>query len=189
MLIYWQPRYRAGCSAVKGWLATRLSIGLVAVVLLHETNLIAKIIRRPLPPEKDLLRQVRAWTETAQAVNEARLKLLAEGGRPVFIICAHYGMTGELSFYLPEAKAGLPNHPLVYYQTSTVPMNQFFFWPGYCNRKGENALYVVETDASGPVPDQLRREFASVKDLGLTPILYRGQVFRRLQLFECRDLQ
>src|SRR5205807_9612532 len=129
---------------------------------------------------KNPLRQVRAWPETARVVGEARAKLLSEG-RPVFIICGHYGMTGELSFYLPEAKAGVPDHPLVYFQSSEVPLNQFFFWPCYRNRKGENAIYVTETDVAGPPPEVLRREFAQVKDLGLKEILYRGQVFRRLQ--------
>jgi len=189
MVIYWETRYRAGLSAVRGWLATGLSLGLFAVILLHDTNLVSKLARRPLPPERDPLRQVRAWPETAQVVGTARTKLLAEGGRPVFIICGHYGMTGELSFYLPEAKAGVPDHPLVYFQSSDAPLNQFFFWPGYRERKGENAIFVLETDSPQSPPEGVRREFASIRDLGLTEILYRGRVFRRLQLFECRDLQ
>ena len=188
MAIYWESRFRAGIAAVKVWLGTGVSVGVVVVVLLHDTNLITKIARRPLAPEKDPLRQVRAWAETAKAVGEARTKLASEG-RPAFIICGHYGMTGELSFYLPEAKAGVPDHPLVYYQSSDFPMNQFFFWPGYRERKGENAIYVLETELPQPPPEALRREFASIKDLGLQKILYRGRVFRRLQLFECRDLQ
>ena len=188
MAIYWESRFRAGVSAVKVWMTIGLSLGLVAVVMVHDTNLIGKIARRPLPPEKDPLRQVRAWVDTAEAVRAARLSLLAEG-RPVFIICGHYGMTGELSFYLPEAKAGVPDHPLVYYQSSESPMNQFFFWPGYGGRKRENAIYVLETDTPQPPPQRLRREFASIKDTGLREILYGGRVFRRLQLFECRELQ
>jgi hypothetical protein len=190
MAVYWESRYRAGFRAVRGWLATGLSLGVFVVIVIHDTNLVAKITRRPLPPAKDPLRQVRVWPETAQAVGAARAKLLSDGGgRPVFIICGHYGVTGELSFYLPEAKAGLPDHPLVYFQSSDIPLNQFFFWPGYRDRKGENAIFVSETDSPQPVPEVLRREFASVTDLGFREILYRGRVFRRLQLFECRDLQ
>jgi len=189
MAVYWETRYRGGSSAVRGWLAAGLSLGLVAVVVLHDTNLVTKIARRPLPPNRDPLRQVRAWPDTAQAVAAARAKLLAESGRPVFIICGHYGVTGELSFYLPEAKAGIPDHPLVYFQSSDVPLNQFFFWPGYRDRKGENAIFVLETDSPQSLPEPVCSEFASTKDLGLTEIFYRGRVFRRLQLFECRDLQ
>ena len=107
----------------------------------------------------------------------------------MFVICGHYGVTGELSFYLPEAKGGVPDHPLVYYQSSDAPINQFFFWPGYKHRKGENAIYVRETDSPQPVPESLRQEFAAIQDLGMKEIRYRGRVFRRLQLFECRELQ
>jgi len=186
--VYWESRFRAGVAAVKLWLGGGVTFGVFVVILLHDTNLVAKLVHRPLPPEKDPLRQVRAWPDTAKAVSEARTKLLSEG-RPVFIICGHYGVTGELSFYLPEAKAAVPDHPLVYFQSSDVPMNQFFFWPDYRERKGENAIYVLETELEQPPPERVRQEFASVKDLGLREILYRGRVFRRLQLFECRDLQ
>ena len=124
-----------------------------------------------------------------QAVDEARKQLTQEGNRPVFIICGHYGLTGEFSFYLPEAKAGVPDHPLVYFQSTAVPMNQFFFWPGYKDRKGQNAIFVQETDQPHSPPEQLAREFATVQDLGMREILYRGRVFRRLQLFACRDLR
>src|SRR2546422_11317388 len=109
MVVYWESRYRAGVSAVKVWLTAGLVIGSVAVVLLHDTNLVTKIVRRPLPPEMDPLRQVRAWTDTAQTVEQARANLLAEG-RPAFIICAHYGLAGRVSFYFPGTKAGFPGH-------------------------------------------------------------------------------
>src|ERR1043166_588529 len=186
--VHWEARYRVRATAVKGWLATGMCLGLTAVLLLHETNLVAKIIKRPLPADKDPLRQVRAWPETAHLVAQARAKLQTEG-RPVFIICAHYGLTGELSFYLPEAKAGVPDHPLVYFLSSDVPVNQFFFWPGYETRKGQNAIYVLETNTPQPPPARLQKEFASVADAGMREILYRGRVFRHLQLFECRDLR
>ena len=84
-------------------------------------------------------------SETANTVEAARQKLLAEG-KPVFIIGSHYEITGELSFYLPEARAGLPDHPVVYYQSSRHPDNQFYYWPGYTDRKGQNAVYVKELD-------------------------------------------
>ena len=147
-------------------------------------------------------------------VHRAREKLLQEG-RPAFIIADHYGMAGEFSFYLPEAKAALPGLPLVYSQRSSVPNNQLCFWPEYCyelHRSGENAVYVAET---GPFPLEngwlwrwLRRkpvryarvpppvvppalllnQFESVTDLGAYEVKLGDRVFRRLQLFECRNL-
>ena len=188
MVIYWESRWRSGLRAMKIWLAGGLGLGLVAVVLLHETNLIGKLIGRPLPPKLDPLRRVRAWKETARVVGEARAKLAAEG-QPAFIIGDHYGITGLLSFYLPEAKVRAPDSPLVYYRSGDAPENQFFFWPGYRSRKGASAIYVQQTDTPQAAPKRIQKEFASVTDSGMREILYRGRVFHRIQLFECRNLR
>ncbi|MBU6399608.1 MAG: glycosyltransferase family 39 protein [Verrucomicrobia bacterium] len=188
MIVYWEERWRAGCRGVKPWLIAGVSLGLVAAILLHDTDLIGKITGRPLTAKQDPLARVRAWRKTARAVARARLELLAEG-KPVFIIGDHYGITAILSFYLPEAKAGVPDHPLVYYQSSPAPDNQFYFWPGYDGRKGENAIYVQQVHQPQPPPERLRREFASVTDLGMRDIEYRGRVYRSVQLFACRDLR
>ncbi|MEK7674648.1 MAG: glycosyltransferase family 39 protein [Verrucomicrobiota bacterium] len=188
MVIYWEKRWREGLRAVKGWFIAGVSLGVAAVVLLHDTNRIGKILGRPLPAAKDPLVRVRGWRETAQVVETARAQLLAEG-KPVFLIGSHYGITGLLSFYLPAAQAGVPGNPLAYYQSSDTPQNQFFFWPGYGSRKGENAVYVQKTDAPQPAPARLQKEFASVTDLGIREVSYRGRVLRRIQLFACRNLQ
>ncbi len=185
---YADSRWRAGARSMKGWLIAGLAIGLPAVVLCHETLLIRKITGRALPPALDPLRRVRGWTETAAVVGAARRTLLDEG-KPVFLIGDHYGTSGLLSFYLPEAKAGVPDHPLAYYLSSDRPLNQFYFWPGYAARKGQNALFVRQTGEPGPPPESLSREFASVTDLGMFDVVRRGRVLRRLQLYACRDLR
>jgi hypothetical protein len=130
--------------------------------------------------------------ETADAVKTVRQKLLAEG-KPVFIIGSHYEITGELSFHLPEARAGLPDHPLVYYQSSEHPDNQFYFWPGYKDHQGQNALYVQELDflkpeVTPPHPP-VTEEFATVTDLGMFTISNNGQPVRYIQIYECRNLR
>jgi 4-amino-4-deoxy-L-arabinose transferase-like glycosyltransferase len=188
MLIYWDERWRDGVRAVRAWLAAGLASGFVAVILLHDTNLIAKFTGYRLPADKDPLRRVRAWSDTAGAVGEARERVLSEG-KEVFIIGSHYGLVGQLSFYLPEAKRVVRDSPLVYYRTTTRPRNQFFFWPGYQNRKGQNAIYVQETKRPHMPPAELSQEFESVEDLGLREIKYRGRVFRTVQLFACRNLR
>ncbi|MBI4327911.1 MAG: glycosyltransferase family 39 protein [Chloroflexi bacterium] len=188
MVIYWEKRWREGLRAVTGWFIGGVGVGVVVVVLLHDTNLIGKILGRPLPVGYDPLVRVRGWRDTAQVVETARAQLLAEG-EPVFLIGSHYGITGLLSFYLPAAKDGVPGHPLAYYQSNDIPQNQFFFWPGYGRRKGENAVYVQKTDAPQPAPARLLKEFASVTDLGMHDVVYRGRVVRRIQLFACRNLQ
>ena len=215
MLSYWDARWREGRRGVKRWLVVGLVLGFTVTILLHYTDFIGKVAGHPLPGDVDPLRRVRGYKKSALYVDLAREKLLEEG-KPAFIICGHYGITGLFSFYLPEARATLRTTPLVYYQSSSIPNNQFYFWPEYCypnHRKGENAIYVTEPGArslemawpwkwlrgeqvgfsrvpppSSP-PPLLSQQFESVTDLGVHEIKLEGRVFKRLQLFECRNLR
>ncbi|MCU0789240.1 MAG: hypothetical protein MUC91_13835, partial [Verrucomicrobia bacterium] len=82
---------------------------------------------------------------------------------------------------------------LAYFVSSEKPENQFFFWPGYRDRIGENAIFAVDFSPKDPHPVQpppvLLQEFDSVTDLGLHPVDYEGRTLRWLQLFECRGLR
>ena len=186
--IFWDARWREGLRAVKVWLLAGLGAGLAAVTVAHETDLFGKITGRPLPPKYDPLTRVRAYKEMARLVGEARAELLAEG-KPVFIIGNHYGITSLITFYLPEARTGEPDNPLVYFRSTSRPENQFYFWPGYENRTGQNAVFVQEAHAPQPPPERIEKEFESVTDLGIHDIKYRDRVFHQVQLFECRGLR
>ena len=216
MIAYWSDRWPEKPRAFRAWLITGLVVGAVAVLICHDTSLVHKLTKRRLPAKVDPLRRVNGWKETAHAVGEARSQLLADG-KDVFIIGSHYGVTGQISFYLPEARRGLPDNPLVYYRTSAKPRNQFYFWPGYRDQvrfKGANAIYVDEaplpklkrgwlrtwlaggTDfyepdlpSKGTLPREVSEEFESVTNLGVREIKERGQVLRRIQLFACRNLR
>jgi len=188
MVIYWSRRFHAGVRAPKLWLTIGLTLGLAGVVILHAPELVRKIVAKPAPTALDPLRKVCGWKNLAAAVGEARQKLLSEG-KPVFIIGGHYRTTGEIAFYLPEAKAGVPDNPLVYFRTTTRPVNQFFFWQGYGKRKGENAIYVELNRTRQAAPESLVKEFETVTDLGLRKIYDRGRLIHTIQLFECRNLR
>lgn len=193
MVIYWDMRWRLGVARIKGWLVTGLVLGFTMVLVGHDTNLIPRLLHYRLPVNLDPLHRVREWDETAKVIGQVRDELLTEG-KPVFIILQHYSMTGEVSFYLPEAKAGVLNgSPIAYYQSSEVPENQFYFWPGYTDRKGENAIYVTELDRDDPVPEKppirLQSEFDSITDLGVRNVMYEGRLVRPLQFFACRGLK
>ena len=213
-VVYWEQRRREGARSVTRWLVAGLIVGTIAVVFCHDTGIVQQLTRRRLPPKADPLRRVDGWRETAQVVGQARTQLLAEG-KDVLIIGSHYGITGQISFYLPAARVGLPDHPLVYYRTSDKPKNQFYFWPGYRGRHaGASAIYVDEASlpkfqkgwftkwlagskdiyeadepAKAKVPKEVLEEFESVTDLGTRDIVVRGQVLRRVQLFACRNLR
>jgi hypothetical protein len=207
MVIYWDRRWRNGVRAAKSWLVSGLILGLIVVALVHDTGLIGKIVGHPLPGDVDPLRRVRGYQESAACVERAREKLRLEG-KPAFIICGHYGITGLFTFYLPEARAALNTQPLVCCITSAQPDNQFYFWPEYYypgHRKGENAIYVTEPGTARletgwfwkwlagkevlvarepmPVsaPPLLLQQFESVK--------VDDRIMKRIQLFECRNLR
>lgn len=198
LVIYWDTRWRLGGSALtprlfKGALGLGLGLGFSMVILGSQTDLLQKLTGRYLPVNRDPLHRVREWNTTARVVGQAREQLLAEG-KPVFIVADHYGMTGEISFYLPEAKAEVQEEPLVYCRSSATPENQFYFWPGYNARKGQNAIYVRELNRENPQPwpppARLLAEFESVTPLGISNVLYHGQfLLRPLQLFACRGLR
>lgn len=191
-MLYWEERWRAGARWVGSWLAGGLAMGAVAILFFHDTDLIRRVFKADLPASIEPLRRVRAITTLAQAVADARDELQQSDGKETFIIASHYGLTGQLTFYLPEARRGLPGAPLVYPRTTRAPRNQFYFWPEYRYRQtrpGQNAIYVTLNDKPEPPPAEITAEFESVTDLGLREIKYRGRVFHRIQLYACRHLR
>jgi undecaprenyl-diphosphatase len=193
MMIYWDTQWRLGVRWIKPWLKLGLVLGAVMVIVGHDTNLVKRVTGNYLPINLDPLHRVREWDKIAQAIDGARQSLLTEG-KPVFIITDHYGIAGEVSFYLPEARTNIRTSPLVFYQSTSAPDNQFYFWPGYSDRKGQNAVYARELDRNNPncfpPPERIRQEFESVSDLGVTNVMYHGKfLLRPFQLFACRGLR
>ena len=184
--------WRRGVRSVRGWFLGGLALGLPLVVVLHDTNLVTKISGQTLPPKSDPLVRVRGWSELARVAEAERQKIMSAEGQPVFLIGAHYGLTSLLSFYVPEAKRGVPDAPLVFYQSSEKPENQYGFWPGYATRRGASALYVQELKKGAspePPPARLAAEFTRVEDLGTRDIQYRGQTIHTVRLLLCRNLK
>jgi membrane-associated phospholipid phosphatase/4-amino-4-deoxy-L-arabinose transferase-like glycosyltransferase len=184
--------WRRGIRSVRVWFLAGLALGLPLVILLHDTNLTGKIFGTPLPPKLDPLNRVRGWKALAETVEVERQKVIAAEGKPVFLIGAHYGLTSLLSFYIPEAKVGAPHAPLVFYQSSAKPENQYGFWPGYNARLGATALYVQQLKKGAqpePPPARLAAEFTRIEDLGTREIQYRGRPIHTVRLLLCRELR
>ncbi len=192
MVAYWDTRLRLGAKGVRAWFGCGMVVGLVMVILGHQTDLVQRLTGRYLPVNLDPLHRVREWDTTARVIDAARQTLAAEG-KPVFIITDHYGMAGQAQFNLPEARALIKTEPLVYFHSSPVPLNQFFYWRGYQERKGQNAIFVIELDRSSPEPvppaPVLLSEFESVTDMGVSNVMYHGQLLRPLQFYACRGLR
>lgn len=189
LVAYADSRWRELGPRLRPWLVGGLIFGGLLVGLLHETKWVAVVAGRPLPAKLDPLRRVRQWSNTAQVVEAEREKLARSDGKPVFIIADHYGLTGELSFYLPGHRARTKDDPSVYYQTMPHPVNQFWFYQGYRDRVGQNALYVVENRTAIAAPENIVAEFNSVTDLGVHDIKDGDRVMHRVQIFVCRGLR
>jgi membrane-associated phospholipid phosphatase len=210
MAAYWDERRRVA----RPFLAFGLVLGFFAFAIMHQSKLVGKITGDMLPGEKDPCRRVQGWKQEAAFVEGEREKL-QPSGKPAFIICSHYGITGLYLFYLPEARAVLESEPLVYPVDSAAPENQFYFWPEYRyldQRKGQNAIFVSEANlyqlergwpwkwlthqpiprtAPEPVPlsPRIAQEFESVTDLGEHDIHLDDRVFHRVHLWACYHLK
>jgi len=194
---YWDKRRDR--AIVRWGLKAGLILGLTVVGLLHQTDLVKKATGHYLPVRYDPLHRVRGWHEVARIAGDARRKLEAESGKPTFIICTHYTYVSQITFYLPEAKAAVRGVPLVYYQETDKPENQFFFLPNYrySSRKGDNAIYLDELERPQkesdpppqpkPTPPELLKQFASVKSLGVFNAGYKGRPIWWFQMWECRE--
>jgi hypothetical protein len=116
-----------------------------------------------------------------------------------------------MTFYLPEARAALPDQPIVFCLTTPRPKNQFWFWPGYESRKGASAIFVQRlksnvrtrdwlknpTDPQGrwhapeprDPPPVLLEQFEEVVSLGVFPAVWKGQPQQWVQIYACRNLR
>jgi hypothetical protein len=204
----------SGWNWVKPLFAAGVALGIFAIAIMYQSKLIDKIGGQPLPAEKDSTRRVQAWNVEAALVENAREKL-ATGGKPAFIIAGHYGITGEYSFYIPQARTALKSGPLVYSADSDEPVNQFYFWPEYNyrdQRKGQNAIFAAEAGLyelgggwqwkwlahqpinrtappSAILPPRIALEFESVTDLGEQDVNIGDRVFHRVHLWACYNLK
>ncbi|HEY6227210.1 MAG TPA: glycosyltransferase family 39 protein, partial [Verrucomicrobiae bacterium] len=158
------------------------AVGLVAVVFLHDTNLTSKILSFDLPAKYDPLARVRAWSTLTKTVQEERAKANAQ-----FVIGAHYGITSLLTFYTPDTHKAPRDNKLFYALASERPVSQFYFWPNYLGRVGEDALFVQRETASPP--PELEKQFERIEDLGVREINYRGRAFHKIHLYACHGLR
>lgn len=183
-----EPRWESLGPRVRRTIAAAFAMGLVLVVLLHETRLISKIAGRPLPEGLDPLARVRGSRELAALVDQERRELAREG-KPVIVVGGHYGITSLITFYTPSERSRAGVAPDVFYPVGDFPVNQFFFWPGYKDKTGVNAIFVQKGDTPEPPPEIISSQFESVTDLGVRTVMVRGQAVKRFQLFACRGLR
>lgn len=187
--VWWHARARNGARMPARWLAAGFVLGLPAVIFIHDTDLLKKAVRIQLKPGSDPLSRVRGGSDLARVMEEQRHKLEKETGVPTFLLADHYGRASLLNFYHPAARAVLPEGQLSFVLSSDKPQNQYWFWPSYRSRTGENAVYVRQGAVEKKAPKRLRQEFEDVESLGIFKIRHDGAVCQQVQIFACRGLR
>jgi len=181
---YWEPRWTTLRPRLKPWLVAGFSFGLAIVVFMHDTNLSSKILGFNMPVRFDPLSRLRGWSALGVIVDAERKKYAAE--KP-FIIGDHYGITSLMTFYMPEARLSAGKDNFVYVVATEKARNQFYFWPNYLSRQGQNALFVARAKMDLPV--DLKAQFESIEYLGERSLLYRGREMSSVHLYMCRNLK
>lgn len=206
MVVYWRERWHLPrVRATWGW---GVGVGLLAFILMCDTRLITRATGFEIPPDSDPLRRARGGADAAATVRKLHGELAAEGA-PTFVLAGHYGMTGLLTFYWPEARERVSTQPLVFVTRLGDPANpdwlvvrnQFDLWPHFEYRdfKGANALFVQprrareardgEAPAPTPPPPEIVEAFESVRSLGVFPVKFKGRIQRWIEVYECRGLR
>lgn len=210
MVTYWHDRWPATGRLAAWTFAGGLIFGTLVVIPLHDTRLITRATGISLPRDFDPLHRVHGWREVAELAGQARQELLKEG-KPVILIGSDYGITSQMAFYAPGTREAGRERPLVFCRTTETPSNQYFFWPGYRELKGVNAIYATPRKLKtswgeflkdpegrrlqrrlpppGNPPAQLLAEFASMASLGVFPAPTRGWPQHWVELYVCRDLR
>ncbi|MDO4766570.1 MAG: glycosyltransferase family 39 protein [Pseudomonadota bacterium] len=127
----------------------------------------------PWDGPKNPVHRLLGWEELGSAV----AKMQEELGGPAFTLSDEYGVTAELSFYVPGQKRA-------FCAAGSRKMNQYDFWPGP-DAEQTNAVLVIK-GRKPTVPDSVRSMFASVGEpvmLTTTQGPRQGQTFL---LFPCR---
>ncbi|HUS37770.1 MAG TPA: glycosyltransferase family 39 protein, partial [Verrucomicrobiae bacterium] len=181
-VMFWEAHWDTVRRALRPALKIGFGLGLVAIVFLHDTNLTQKAFSVSLPGKLDPLARVRGWSALAKMASEERAKANLD-----FIIGGHYGVTSLMTFYTAETRKAAVDNKLIYALATDRPVNQFYFWPKYVGRVGDDALFVQRAGAALPV--ELEKQFERVEDLGARDVEYRGRTMHQVHFYACRNLR
>jgi len=185
----WLPRVVASRGA-RAFAVVALLVAALLSLAIADTDLL-RAAGVPLRAKQDPSTRLRGWRETAEAVRAARERFEAARGERVPLVANHYGLASELAFY-GSFEPMSPSHPEVDVPSTTLPKNQFWFWPGYLALgyypdygpfPTDAALFV--SDRKTPPPEGFARSCMLLEEL---PIERDGDVLRTIRAYECEGL-
>ena len=149
------------------WAFAWPALGVVVFLLLHLQSFI------PFEGRKNPVHRLRGWQDLGMQVDQARQEL----GDGTFVFSNEYGVTSELSFYVPGQERA-------YCLPGNRKMNQYDFWPAP-DPASRNAIYVVKGEKK-KIPARLLELFESVDEPVLVATTQGRRAGQTFSLLLCR---
>lgn len=129
----------------------------------------------PFDGGRNPVHRLRGWQELGLKVDEARREL--GGPEAAFVFGGEYGVTAELSFYVPGQLRA-------YCLAGGRKMNQYDFWPAP-DPSAQNAVFVVKGEKV-KVSERVLELFESVDEPRVVTTAQGGRAGQTFTLFLCR---
>jgi 4-amino-4-deoxy-L-arabinose transferase-like glycosyltransferase len=149
------------------WAFAWPALGVVLFLLLHFQSFI------PFEGRRNPVHRLRGWQDLGVQVGQAREEL----GDGTFVFSDEYGVTSELSFYVPGQERA-------FCLAGDRKMNQYDFWPAP-DPASSNAVYVVKGEKK-KIPGRLLELFESVDEPVLVTTTQGPRAGQTFSLLLCR---
>lgn len=143
-------------------------LGVLVFAVLHLQAFI------PFEGRKNPVHRLRGWQELGLKVDEARREL---GDAGAFVFADEYGVTAELSFYVPGQERA-------FCLAGGRKMNQYDLWPAP-DPAARNAVFVAKGE-KGAVPERLLELFESVDEPRIATTTQGARTGQTFTIFLCR---
>lgn len=160
----------------RAWLTGGFALAAASLAIVLSTDLL-RDSGIPIPRRLDASHQMRGWSSMAQWVEQRRQQT-----GPAFVVSDTYQTASSLAFYLPD-------HPQVYnVNFGGRRFNQYDFWPDFENRRGQNAILVME-GRHPAAPPQWQQRFDACAPAQHFAAVTQGVTWREYTLVFCRNYQ
>ncbi len=146
------------------------ALGGLIFILIYASNYV------PLPEKLDLTRRMKGWAELGIKIDKLK-KSRFNLPEKVFVFSDTYGVTAELSFYVPGQKRA-------YCVNTGRKYNQYDFWPGPLDKKGRDAIF-VQKDIEKNVPSEVKKMFTHIDPAIILHTKHKGRPGRTFTIFCC----
>jgi len=145
--------------------------GLVVFILIHLQFVI------PLTGKLNPTSRLKGWSDLGRTVGELQRTEFSDPDR-VFVFSDTYGVTAELSFYVPGQERA-------FCVDTGRKMNQYDFWLPGAKMQGEDAVFVRKEKDEG-LPERVKEMFRSVDPAINVQTMHNGRPSLGFTVYLCR---